>query len=283
MDLDFDLLVTDLSPMDLLIQRLGRLHRHYGRSRPAKLKNAVCYVLRADGDDFESGSEKIYGKYLLMRTKALLALLPEKITLPDDISQLVQNTYDEDDAAMVSLDAKEYNKARKEWNDLMKDKEARAKTFQIFGPVESQKKRLNTIVGLLDMDIKDSSEKRGEAAVRDGADSIEVIVVQKIGGVMRFLPWIENGREISHDHAPDDDLARTLAGCRVRLPSELDVKWRIDETIKCLEKVSIDWLLKEWQKSRWLKRELFLVFDETFKINLCGCQLEYDRHAGLSS
>lgn len=44
LDIDADLLVTDLVPSDVLLQRVGRLHRHR-RSRPDGCENAVCYVL----------------------------------------------------------------------------------------------------------------------------------------------------------------------------------------------------------------------------------------------
>ena len=44
LDIDLDVLVTELCPMDLLLQRIGRLHRHR-RSRPAPLQQACCAVL----------------------------------------------------------------------------------------------------------------------------------------------------------------------------------------------------------------------------------------------
>ena len=90
LDLDFDLLVTDLCPMDLLLQRIGRLHRH-SRQRPSGLETPRCLVLGAQ-EELDEGSRHVYGDYLLLRTRALL---PEKIRLPQDISPLVQKTYDE--------------------------------------------------------------------------------------------------------------------------------------------------------------------------------------------
>lgn len=44
-DIDADLLVTDLAPTDLLLQRLGRLHRHV-RPRPVGFESATCWILQ---------------------------------------------------------------------------------------------------------------------------------------------------------------------------------------------------------------------------------------------
>ena len=44
LDLDADLLLTDLCPMDVLLQRIGRLHRHE-RTRPAGFKAPRAVVL----------------------------------------------------------------------------------------------------------------------------------------------------------------------------------------------------------------------------------------------
>lgn len=43
-DIDSDLLVTDLAPTDLILQRIGRLHRH-DRARPAGFEKASCHIL----------------------------------------------------------------------------------------------------------------------------------------------------------------------------------------------------------------------------------------------
>jgi CRISPR-associated endonuclease/helicase Cas3 len=53
LDIDADLLITDLCPMDVLLQRVGRLHRHTrpNGERPASFQEAVCWVLTPSGDD----------------------------------------------------------------------------------------------------------------------------------------------------------------------------------------------------------------------------------------
>jgi len=71
LDLDFDWLITQLCPVDLLFQRMGRLHRH-SRSRPEHHAQPVCTVLLPTEEDYEL-HELIYGNSrVLWRTQQCL-------------------------------------------------------------------------------------------------------------------------------------------------------------------------------------------------------------------
>lgn len=48
-DIDADCLVTDLAPTELILQRIGRLHRH-DRPRPVGFEHAVCHILHPETD-----------------------------------------------------------------------------------------------------------------------------------------------------------------------------------------------------------------------------------------
>jgi len=50
LDIDADILITDLCPMDVLLQRIGRLHRHT-RKRPNGYETAQCVVLTPEERD----------------------------------------------------------------------------------------------------------------------------------------------------------------------------------------------------------------------------------------
>jgi CRISPR-associated endonuclease/helicase Cas3 len=50
LDLDADLMITDLCPMDVLLQRIGRLQRH-SRNRPEGYETAQCVVLTPEERD----------------------------------------------------------------------------------------------------------------------------------------------------------------------------------------------------------------------------------------
>lgn len=54
LDIDADLLITDLAPADVLLQRIGRLHRHPGRTRPGGSLSPVCVVNVPEGADLSA-------------------------------------------------------------------------------------------------------------------------------------------------------------------------------------------------------------------------------------
>lgn len=51
LDIDADFLITDLAPVDVLLQRIGRLHRHRDRHRPEGFAAASCLVLTPEERD----------------------------------------------------------------------------------------------------------------------------------------------------------------------------------------------------------------------------------------
>ena len=182
LDLDFDLLITDLCPMDLLLQRIGRLHRHekHDSMRPESAKAARCLVLGADTSEFEEGAKTIYGEWLLARTKDFL---PEKVMIPDDISVLVQKVYRE--LKPIEREQEYYE----EYCRVKKSKENRAGGFLL-----NKAKSKRDIHGLLDAGITDAN---AEASVRDGISSIEVIVMIRNKDELFFLPWQNEGAKVS--------------------------------------------------------------------------------------
>lgn len=272
-DLDFDVLITDICPMDLLIQRMGRMHRHSRATRPPKLRQAKCYITGIEDLGFDRGAEIVYGKFLLMKTKALL---PFVIKLPYDIPALVQDTYSPRGVEMPSELHEEYIKAQKAHEEEINKKESKAQTFQISDPVTGP----DSLTGWIDMGVIDPSGKRGEATVRDTVNNLEVLVVQKCGESYHLLPWIgkNKGRIIPADSPPDPELARELAECSIQLP--LEVCRNIDKAIDVLEETALG-ELQAWQQSDWLRGELFLVLDEEFGAEFCGYHLWYDRNGGL--
>ena len=95
LDLDFDVMISELAPIDLLLQRAGRLHRHERgvRSHPCTL-HIIAPPLGEDGLGDFGTSGFVYAPYILQRThQALLAKAADGITLPDDTPDLIEDVY----------------------------------------------------------------------------------------------------------------------------------------------------------------------------------------------
>lgn len=95
LDIDFDFMLTDLAPIDLILQRAGRLHRHQ-RQRPAAHASARLCVAGLRPDRLpelkQTDWEFVYQPYILGRSWALLSR-ESVLSLPQDIDRLVQAVY----------------------------------------------------------------------------------------------------------------------------------------------------------------------------------------------
>ena len=97
LDFDFDIMYTDFAPIDLMIQRVGRVHRHIRSSRP--IKNLTLWIEDVKEDNgipkFDFVVAKyIYDKHILLRS--WLALDNGKknyMNFPNDIELLVEKVY----------------------------------------------------------------------------------------------------------------------------------------------------------------------------------------------
>lgn len=61
LDIDADLLLTDLCPIDVLLQRIGRLHRHGGRDRPEGYREPTALVLVPETRELFRRDLRAYG------------------------------------------------------------------------------------------------------------------------------------------------------------------------------------------------------------------------------
>lgn len=294
LDIDFDLLVSDLCPVDLLIQRMGRLHRHQRgveqSDRPERLRTARCLVTGADWESSPVApvtvSQRIYQRYALLRAAAVLqpylsspGEVGRAVRLPDDISPLVQEAYGEGEVGPAAWQ-EAMDEARRAAERRRIKQEEKALDFQI-NPVSPGGKAL---IGWVDAGVGDADDSpTGRAQVRDSTDSLEVLVVQRFAdGTVRTVPWLDGGRgglEVPTDVAPEPRLGRVIASCGLRLPLRLSNPGLIDRVIAELEAECFE----AWQapECHWLAGELILLLDEKCRTRLAGFELSYSEDDGL--
>ncbi len=274
LDVDFDVLITELCPMDLLLQRIGRLHRH-DRQRPEAMKAAECFVLDTGTEEFDEGSAFVYGEWLLYRTRKLL---PEKITLPQDISRLVQRAYMWD---ALQADAVELN-MHSDYEGKREKQRQKAMAYVVPKPEKHEDfPELDTLDDWM-QDTPADGDMAARAAVRDGDMSIEVLLMQRQkDGRIHFLPWQENGGMVSADTLPEAAIALKIAKQKIRLPAAFSRSWQADRIIRELEEKNRQ-KLSTWQLSPLLKGELVLLLDEDLSAHLGDMILHYDKETGLS-
>ncbi|MFV0462470.1 MAG: CRISPR-associated helicase Cas3' [Nostocoides sp.] len=226
LDVDFDVLLTDLAPMDSLIQRMGRCHRHE-RTRPAGLTEPRCVVLTdldpGQPPELPSGSASIYGTpTLLASAAAIWPLLGRTFSIPDDVAPSVERAY----ARQADLPASWQNAHDEARAKLDQDTAVRRRTANA-GEIKAPSELVDgfsgvgLLTGWLDngSDDGDETSPRIQAAVRDGRESIELILLENGPAGLPQVPQTVTGAPLAVDPAapPSHSQADAMAGCVVRI------------------------------------------------------------------
>lgn len=265
LDIDFDVLFTDIAPIDLLIQRIGRLHRH-NIQRPASLTVPRVYITGAYSLGNYGTNAYIYEPYYLLKTDYFL---PAELTLPDDTAPLIQRVYGEASDAEIAFD--NLPQIRRDLQHKIKQKTQAARRYQIANP---QPKK--TLHGWLDDDAKqaDQDEAVAQAAVRDIQPTIEAILVAKIEG--RFYLIDRNQRRLLNTVTP-----REISEDTIRLPYAVCHHGNLGGLIDHLAaQTKRDF--STWRNDIWLRNSLVIELNQDLKTDFNGYTLAYSSQLGLT-
>ncbi|MHB9025932.1 MAG: CRISPR-associated helicase Cas3' [Armatimonadota bacterium] len=110
LDVDFDYMISELAPIDLLLQRSGRMHRHRTRDH-----HPVLHVLLPEDKMLTfGGTGYVYADKPLLRTLAILNGRSE-IYLPNDFRLLVERCYGSEELKQDAVPWEALKEADQEW------------------------------------------------------------------------------------------------------------------------------------------------------------------------
>lgn len=310
LDIDFDVLITDVAPVDLLLQRMGRLHRHAREEadRPEPVRVPRCYVrgvteLGGGGPIFARGITRVYASASLMESLAVLGLTgfgqDVSVSLPTDIAPFVQEAYDARLAAdrVPTAWRQLHQEGVVARNKSMEEKRRRAEGCLLKSArVEVRNERDLTDLTSMSSDdpaLAGVQEQRGQQAVRDTQESVEVILAHCVDGRLYLLPWVGDekngvprGSEIPTSHEPDRRLALLLAQSAVRLPASMCRPEHLDGLIGALEE-GCGAYVGAWQDSAELAGCLLLPLEDAedgeLAATVFGWRVSYTRQRGLAA
>jgi CRISPR-associated endonuclease/helicase Cas3 len=203
-DLDADLMISELAPTDMLLQRLGRLWRHMRHKRPLPAPLLIILEEEHSLEELRSATPTdikkalgpkalVYAPYILLRSWEVWKRLNGKaITLPHEIRPMLKKTYED-----RSEEAEGWLKLANDWfgNDYAKKQQAdwRTNVFDILlDDVEGVQTRLNEM------------------------PTVSLVLARQVSA---REAWLLDGGPVCKDEGRFDlEKARAINRCAVRVP-----------------------------------------------------------------
>jgi CRISPR-associated endonuclease/helicase Cas3 len=251
LDIDFDLMITDLAPVDLVLQRAGRLHRHMENERYGLPRWLV--ITKPEKDevgllDFEA-DKWVYAPYILLRSYLILHQRSQ-LSIPGDTKEIIEAVYD---------DAYRFDLPDSSWQDAMqielrrlqnKERETRARASQPLILKPTNRRLLAQPISDLEEDDP-TTHKAFRAQTRDIDFSITIVCLHRINGGVGI--YNEERKMIAFDLEAnlDPDLVQYLLKNSLGLQHRRVGKYFVDQKIP-----------KLWQDNAALRHVRYVIFDD---------------------
>jgi len=262
LDVDFDALISDLAPVDLLLQRLGRVHRHCrDGQRPAHLQQPCLWVAGL-GKYPELPKRSLYPMVGVLRTAQLLAER-HQLDLPVDIDALVQACYAKDTLPSPSAEWEDAMRSAME-TEMLAEKDAEAKCIQnSIGAPDDVSAYVNWRSDKEDDESAYAVHPAMRAVTRLGADALRVLLVYRGASGVSLLPG-------------GPPIATSGVNAATLLASVVPVSHR--GLVSALRKLPVpDWASKD----SLLRGVAVLELDGTGAVALGPWQVQLDARLGL--
>ncbi|MFA5064066.1 MAG: CRISPR-associated helicase Cas3' [Dehalococcoidia bacterium] len=179
LDVDFDSMISEIAPIDLLLQRSGRMHRH----RKRECGPTLHVLLPEENNLAFGGTGYIYAEKPLLRTMAILSDW-HQICLPKDFRILIECCYGLHEWEQSALGWKKIRKADQDWDKETQFLYHRGRQFALCEPSKRVFRPVNN-----DPAGDDSDDGNGwRAKTRMGANDRTAVLIEE-----KELPYLGPG------------------------------------------------------------------------------------------
>lgn len=283
LDLDFDVMISDHAPVDLLLQRAGRLQRHAanddGRKQPYRLLIAGPQV--TDGmPQFSRADVFVYDEYVLLRSwLALHERLQPVIVVPNDMSSLIEQVYgNKEIAGLTDAILAQLEKARKKMERDTVSAEDKAEEHLVDKPnypgliFKSKNQELEE-------DENPKINRAFRAATRLGDPGINVVCLRRVDGEL-FAIGDHIPIKIAPGAAPSKPMIVSLLRSSINIKNP-DPAFEI-ALQNSFKEGEAGVILKTWQKISALRYCGVAIFEGgELYLDSAGYVLKLDEQLGL--